>query len=82
MTGIFMVNSVSAVSKANKVRRDFGYNQNLYQKEPKKTNASFAEVLQKEAESVRTESNSCYSVTYGMDRQLHFFDYQTREYYT
>lgn len=76
-----MVHSITAVSRINKVRNDFSQNENRFRQEQNKTNTSFSEVLQKEVESVRKESDSCGFVTYGMDSQLHFFDYRKREYY-
>ena len=76
-----MVHSVMAVSKVNKVRNDLCQNGRTFQEEQHKQNTSFSAILQKEVENVRTQSSHCDFMTYGMDKQIHFLDYQPRKYY-
>ena len=76
-----MVHSVMAVSRINGVRNDLNQNANTFQKEQHKSHASFATILQKEVENTKKEPSRCDFVTYGMDRQVHFFDYELRKRY-
>ena len=76
-----MVHSVTAVSRINAVRNDLSQNGNKFQKEQHKSNTSFATILQKEVENTKKEPSRCDFVTYGMDRQVHFFDYELRKRY-
>lgn len=74
-TGIFMKNSVIAPLKVEPLKKD------LEQKVavPNQLNASASRKMQMMNEGLRMDSDSYY-FTYGIDRQLHFSDYRTREY--
>ena len=82
MTSIFMVHSVLAVSETGRVTRDLGREERNFSKTNHTNNTlSFSDILQKEVEEQRTDSIDCRTTTYGMDRRLHHFQYQAREYH-
>lgn len=75
-TGIFMKNSVIAPLKAEPVKKDLEQNIAV----PHQLNASASRKMHVMNEGLRMDSESYYFTTYGMDRQLRFSDYRTREY--
>lgn len=79
MTSIFMVHSVLATGKMRYVGYGRAEEDSGYANEKK--DLSFSRILQKELEERRTDSLNCRTVTYGMDRRLHSFDYRAREYH-
>ncbi|MBQ8592394.1 MAG: hypothetical protein IJ485_06595 [Lachnospiraceae bacterium] len=81
LNGIFMVHSVMAVSTVGKVKRDLNREEHIYTGQDKaNTDKSFSQILEREVGQRRTDSLNCQNVTYGMDRQLHYFNYRAREY--
>ena len=81
MTSIFIVHSVLAVSETRKVTREHNQQEQASSHGNAQSNVSFSQILQKEVEEQRTDSINCRTVTYGMDRRLHHFDYRAREYH-
>lgn len=79
ITGIPMVHSIPTVTETNK-GNSLGHNQESLQYNVNKFSFPKATVL-KENEAVRTDSNNFCFTTYGMDRQLRFSDYPSREYH-
>ena len=75
-----MVHSVVAIDGIRKVTRDLYKDDSSSQKRETEENRTFSDVLQQEVDSRRTDSLSCRTVTYGMDRKLHSFEYLAREY--
>ncbi len=75
-----MVHSVAAINGVRKVTRDLYRDENSSQKSEMEENKSFSDILQQEVDERRTDSLNCRTVTYGMDRKLHSFEYLAREY--
>ena len=75
-----MVHSVVAINGVRKVTRDLYKDENSSQKREVEENRSFSDILQQEVDERRTDSLNCHTVTYGMDRKLHSFEYLAREY--
>lgn len=83
MSSIFMVHSVLAIEGVAKVKRDFDREERFFEKKEAHVSKTFSEILQQELqekEDVQMDLHSCQTVTYGMDRKLHRFEYLTREY--
>ena len=74
-----MVNSVLAVSETGTQRRDegkasySGYGEEGFQR-------SFSQMLEQAVNETKKASIECHTTTYGPDRRLMMFHYQTREY--
>ena len=82
MTSIFIVHSVLAVAETGRVTRDLVREERNFSKQGNSDNTlSFSDILQREVEEQRTDSIDCRTTTYGMDRRLHHFQYQAREYH-
>lgn len=81
MTSIFMVHSVVAIDGVGKVKRDLDRDENSSRKKDSQENRTFSDILQHEVEEMQTDLHTCRTVTYGMDRKLHRFEYLTREYH-
>lgn len=79
ITGISMVNSIPAVSEMSKGSGSLN-GRRLHQ-DSNKMSFPMSKLLQNENEGVRTDSEDCCFTTYGMDRQLRFSDYRSREYH-
>ncbi len=77
-TSIFMVHSVSAVETTKKASRDGGGSPGGYSGNGKSTH-SFSRILEAEMNEHKAPTE-CHTVTYGNDRRLRTFLYQTREY--
>lgn len=75
-----MVHSVVAINGVRKVTRDLYRDDDSSQKRKAEESKSFSDVLQKEVDIRRTDSLNCHTVTYGMDKRLHSFEYLAREY--
>ena len=80
MSSIFMVHSVLAIEGVAKVKRNFDREERFFEKKETQGSKTFSEILQQEKEDVQMDLHSCQTVTYGMDRKLHRFEYLTREY--
>lgn len=80
MADIFMVHSVLAVGGVRKVTRDLGREDNSSDKREQENSRLFADVLQQEVDEMRMDSLNCQTVTYGIDRKIHHFEYRAREY--
>ncbi len=82
ISGIFMVNSIMAVSTTGKIKRDgAGTNTSVCEENCQKSNPLFSQLLQKEVEEQRAASMNCHTATYGQDSMIHAFHYQKREYH-
>ena len=81
MTSIFIVHSVLAVGETRKVTREHYQQEKTLGHGTVQGNNSFSQILQQEMEEQRTDSIDCRTTTYGMDRRLHHFQYQAREYH-
>ena len=79
ITGISVVDSIPAVSEISKGSGSLN-GRRLHQDSNKMT-FPLAKILQNENEVVRRESENCCFTTYGIDRQLRFSDYRSREYH-
>lgn len=75
-----MVHSVVAIDGIRKVSRDLYKDDSSSQKRETEENRTFSDILQQEVDERRTDSLNCRTVTYGMDRKLHSFEYLAREY--
>lgn len=73
-----MVNSVLAVPKYNKLKRENGKSSHGFQQ--KKENALFAQLLEEAQDSHESASHDC-TTTYGRDCRLQTFHYPTKEYH-
>ena len=80
MTSIFMVHSVVAINGVRKVTRDLYKDENSSQKSETEKSRTFSDILQQEVDVRRKDSLDCRTVTYGMDKRLHSFEYLAREY--
>lgn len=80
MSSIFMVHSVLAIDGVRKVTRDQERDEHSSRQREQDTSQTFSEILQQEVDERRTDSLNCRTVTYGMDKKLHRFEYLTREY--
>lgn len=78
-SGIFMVNSVSAVSGVYKAKRD---ERRDARSDSKKKNAEklFTSILKDSVKESRAEMVDCQTITYGRDSKMQNYHYQTREY--
>lgn len=75
-----MVHSVLAIDGTRKVTRDLYRDESSSQKRETEDGRTFSEILQQEVDERRMDSLNCRTVTYGMDRKLHSFEYLAREY--
>ena len=75
-----MVNSVSAISTSDKVKRDSSKSGNGYAG-GKQGNPMFAQILEEKREERSEAARECYTITYGKNSQLQTFQYRTREYH-
>lgn len=78
-SGIFMVNSVSAVSGVYKAKRD---ERRDARSDSKKKNAEklFTSILKDSVKESRADMVDCQTITYGRDSKMQNYHYQTREY--
>lgn len=74
-----MVNSVLAVPKCNKLKREDSKSSHGFQK--KKDNALFAQILEETQTSHESASIDCTTTTYNRDCRLQTFHYHTKEYH-
>lgn len=80
MQSIFMVHSVLAIDGVGKLTRDLNRDENSSGKKESQESQAFSDILRQEVEEMRTDLHNYSTVTYGMDRKLHRFEYLTREY--
>ncbi|MCM1326507.1 MAG: hypothetical protein NC094_04645 [Bacteroidales bacterium] len=73
-----MVNSVLAVPKCSRLKREDRKSSHEFQK--KKDNALFAQILEETQASHESASQDCTITTYGRDCRLQTFHYHTKEY--
>ena len=78
-SSIFMVQSVAAVSKTGKIKRD---QQKTFDSESgnQSSNGSFAKVLENAKREAQNAPMDCHTTTYGRDSRIQTFFYQPREY--
>lgn len=78
-SGIFMVNSVAAVSGVYKAKRD---ERRDTRSDSKKKNAErlFTSILNDSVRESRADVVDCQTITYGRDSKMQNYHYQTREY--
>ncbi|MDE7332838.1 MAG: hypothetical protein K2O16_11520 [Lachnospiraceae bacterium] len=75
-----MVQSVAAVPSIGKVKRDHQNNSHSGNG-GKNSSGGFAQVLADAREETRKTSMDCHTTTYGRDRQIRTFIYQSGEYH-
>lgn len=80
MSDIFIVHSILAVSRIGAVTRELVKEETIYSKKEQSNNSSFSSVLQQEIDHVGKDALNCHTVTYGVDRKIHHYEYLRREY--